>query len=236
MMKERIGQEAIYVGSDKRRQGERCTVRNVGNFNTGDANTFTVCLEFTELNQHLSRVIHADDLVFLDELQYKRLTLAIDFDDTVAHNDYPAIKGLLDGAKEYINRLHDDGHYLIIWTCRCGNPQYMAEHFLYENGIRYHNINRHNPKAMLQYGNDTRKIWADVYIDDKNLHTLPAWRDIYRMVLYKAIMEHRKEEQKKSIQNSYTRLRPSWIRDITGMGISFNLKDFKLGRGKVAAV
>jgi hypothetical protein len=110
----------------------------------------------------------------------KRLTLAIDFDNTIVEEKYPAIGNLLPGAKEHINKLYADGHFIIIWTCRCDNYQLEAEHFLHLNGINYHKINENQPGRILTYkGLNCRKVSADIYIDDRNLGGIPSWWEIY---------------------------------------------------------
>jgi len=113
------------------------------------------------------------------------LILAIDFDDTIVKEEYPAIGPLRYGAKKYINQLYDDGHYIIIWTCRSGDPELEAEIFLFDNGIKFHKINAHNPFNLHKYQNDTRKISAHLYIDDRNIGGLPSWSEIYKIVTEK---------------------------------------------------
>ena len=116
----------------------------------------------------------------------KRLTIAIDFDDTIVENSYPNVGDLREGAKKYINKLYADGHYIIINTCRAGIYEYQAEYFLYLHGVNIHAINRNSPRSRMYFDPDCRKISADVYIDDKNVGGLPSWEDIYDMVTAKA--------------------------------------------------
>lgn len=116
----------------------------------------------------------------------KKLILAIDFDGTVTEEAFPAIGKLRPGAKMWINQLYADGHYIIIWTCRNGKRRLEAEHFLVESGINFHKINDHAPRVLLRYGDDTRKVFADLYIDDRNFGGLPHWREIYKGIKQKA--------------------------------------------------
>lgn len=175
----KYGSDFIYAGVDKSLFGLEC---RVGCFEPTDG---VYLVNFRDIEPKLAEV-HKRDLVPVSEVGRAKLTLGIDFDDTIVNTQWPTIKGLRNGAKEAINKLHEDGHYIIINTCRWENQQHEAEVFLYEQGIRYNAINRHNPSAMLLYGNDTRKIWADIYIDDKNLESvmngLPEWSEIYQMV------------------------------------------------------
>lgn len=112
----------------------------------------------------------------------QKLTLAVDFDGTIVHEEYPNIGTLRDGAKDVINQLYDDGHYIIINTCRADQTELEAAHFLYEQGIHFHSINQNQPGRILKYGGDCRKISADLYIDDRSINGLPSWDDIYQLV------------------------------------------------------
>ena len=109
----------------------------------------------------------------------KSLRLAIDFDNTIVEEEYPAVGKLIEGSKEYINKLYDDGHTITINTCRTGLEEGIAQTFLKEAGINYHWINCNRPEDIRQYLKDCRKISADVYIDDKNIGGIPPWNEIY---------------------------------------------------------
>jgi hydroxymethylpyrimidine pyrophosphatase-like HAD family hydrolase len=109
------------------------------------------------------------------------MILAIDFDGTIVETaEYPAFGELREGAKEYINRLYDDGHEIIIWTCRTErNSKKMMYAFLVKNGINFHAVNRNSSSIKF----DTYpKIYADVYIDDRQIGGLPSWENIYTLI------------------------------------------------------
>lgn len=108
--------------------------------------------------------------------------IAIDFDGTIATINYPECGELIEGAKETINKLYSDGYFIIIWTCRYGEAAELAKKFLNDNEINYHTFNEHSPELIELYNNDTRKISADVYIDDRQLGGLPSWEEIYKIL------------------------------------------------------
>ena len=111
------------------------------------------------------------------------LIIAIDFDGTIVEDKHPEIGEIRVGAKEAINQLQKDGYTIIIWTCRTGKPLLMAIEFLAKIGIKYHHINQSCPINVSKYGGvDTRKVYADLYIDDKMLFKLPSWDEIYWIV------------------------------------------------------
>lgn len=103
------------------------------------------------------------------------MIIAIDFDGTISRGIYPAIAGLQPYAKETINRLHAAGHYLIINTCRSGDLVLEAVNWMLAQGIKFHRVNDNHPEQTALYNNNSRKIYAHVYIDDKNLGGFPGW-------------------------------------------------------------
>jgi len=111
--------------------------------------------------------------------------IAIDFDGTIVKDQFPEIGEMVDKAKENILKLKKDGYTIIIWTCRSGVEFAKAVQWLAENGIKYDQINESCPKNVAKYdGRDTRKVYADIYIDDKGLlYPLPHWDEIYEMII-----------------------------------------------------
>ena len=104
------------------------------------------------------------------------MILGIDFDETIVRGKYPAIDGLMPYAKETINALKQQGHYIIINTCRSGDELLKAINYLLEHGIAFDRVNDNHPEQTRLYNNNSRKIYAHVYIDDKNLHGFPGWK------------------------------------------------------------
>ncbi len=110
------------------------------------------------------------------------MIIAIDFDGTLHWGQYPNIGIIAQGAVENIMKLRRDGHYIIIWTCRTGDLLTEAINWLCEWGIPYNRINDNHPSNKVEFGGNTRKIYADVYIDDKQIGELPSWDEIYEYV------------------------------------------------------
>lgn len=116
-------------------------------------------------------------------MKRRHLILAIDFDGTIAELSFPEVGAMKPNADKYIKKLYDEGHHIIIHTCRSGVYEGMAETFLKERDIPYHYINSNMPYLIEEYGQDCRKISADVYIDDKGLMGLPdTWEGIYNRI------------------------------------------------------
>jgi hypothetical protein len=112
----------------------------------------------------------------------KKLVLAIDFDGTIASLSYPEVGDLIPGAGIMIRKLHSEGHYIVINTCRTDEYQEIARQFLDKHLIPYHKINENIQELIDLYDMDSRKISADVYIDDKCLFDLPDWNEIYSII------------------------------------------------------
>lgn len=61
------------------------------------------------------------------------------------------------------------GSRVILNTCRSGAHLAEAVHFCESHGLTFDAVNENLPELVEAYGNDSRKINADYYIDDKNL-------------------------------------------------------------------
>ena len=103
------------------------------------------------------------------------MIIAVDFDGTISRGAYPVIDGEQPYAGETLRALHEQGHYIIIWTCRCGNQLLEAINWLIANRIPFDRVNDHNPANVAKYGEGGKKIYAHCYIDDKNIGGFPGW-------------------------------------------------------------
>lgn len=59
------------------------------------------------------------------------------------------------------------GAIVILWSCRQGNSLTEAVNTLKAHGFLPNLVNQNAPAAIRMLGCDPRKIYADVYIDDK---------------------------------------------------------------------
>lgn len=110
------------------------------------------------------------------------MIIAIDFDGTIVEDNYPNIGKLKDYADTVIRNLKDDGHFIIIWTCRTNKPLLEAVDFLHKHDIPFDAVNSHEPKNILSFGMGAVKVYADVYIDNNQVGELPKWTEIYDFV------------------------------------------------------
>ena len=122
------------------------------------------------------------------------MIIAVDFDGTIARSNFPVILGEMPYAGESLRKLHEQGHYIIIWTCRTGENLLSAINWLLERKIPFNRINDHNPENLAKYGDAGNKVYAHCYVDDKNLFGFPGWKvaisEIERMKAEYQITNH----------------------------------------------
>lgn len=116
--------------------------------------------------------------------------IAIDFDGVIVEDCFPNIGAMKPGAKEYISKLYDYCT-IIIWTSRGGLTLELARTWLEENEIPYHHLNNNSLDTIHKYGGDSRKVFADIYIDDRQLYGFPGWEKTYELVCSYFQRQHR---------------------------------------------
>ena len=114
----------------------------------------------------------------------KGITLAIDFDGTIVEHKYPEIGKVKPFAFETLKALESEGYRLILWTSREGKRQDEAVEFCKQHGLEFYAVNSNHPPGYLFEGKTekSKKLVADIYIDDHNLGGLPDWGTIYELV------------------------------------------------------
>ena len=98
----------------------------------------------------------------------KSLLIAVDFDGTVVEDRYPAVGKPMPFAIETLKMLQADGHRIILWTYRHGKKLEEAVEFLRKQGVPPYAVNRSYPEESSDPSDVSRKIHADLFIDDRN--------------------------------------------------------------------
>ena len=91
------------------------------------------------------------------------MIIAVDYDGTLHDGSKPNL--------DLISRLRNEqrrGNIVILWTCREGKRLLEAVKTLQKAGFAPNFVNCNAPMAVKAMGHDSRKVFADVYIDDKN--------------------------------------------------------------------
>ncbi|OUR94427.1 hydrolase [Flavobacteriales bacterium 34_180_T64] len=110
-----------------------------------------------------------------------KLILAIDFDGTIVEDAYPKIGKPRIFAFETLKRFQEDGHRLILWTYRSGLRLEEAVQFCKNHGITFYAVNKSFPEEQFDYSK-SRKIYADLFIDDRNIGGVLGWGEVYQMI------------------------------------------------------
>lgn len=93
--------------------------------------------------------------------------IAVDFDGTLCEDKWPEIgRPNARLIRDLILR-KEAGAKIILWTCRTGVMLVEAVDWCYNKGLTFDAINNNVPEAIERFGGDCRKIFADVYYDDK---------------------------------------------------------------------
>jgi hypothetical protein len=108
-------------------------------------------------------------------------TIAIDFDGTVVEHSYPGIGKEMRFAFATLKELQNRGHKLILWTFREGKLLDEAVEYCRQNGIEFYAINKSYPEEEIS-DKISRKINADIFIDDRNLGGFPGWPEAFQML------------------------------------------------------
>jgi hypothetical protein len=109
------------------------------------------------------------------------MKIAVDFDGTIVEHTYPEIGKEKLFAFRTLKELEKMGANLILWTFRAGKELDEAVEFCRKNGIEFYAVNKNYPEEI--YDNSmSRKINADIYIDDKNIGGFPGWSEIWQML------------------------------------------------------
>lgn len=115
---------------------------------------------FTELKE--------ETLNMLRDKSFPKI-IAVDFDGTLCQNKYPEIGEANEDMIRHIKLEKFRGSKIILWTCRNGKLLENAVKWCEDMCLEFDAVNENLPYIIEQFGGDTRKIFANEYIDDKNV-------------------------------------------------------------------
>ena len=142
-------------------------------------------------------------------INLKSIRIAVDFDGTIVDHDYPGIGKEKLFAFQTLKELEKLGARLILWTFRHGKELEDAVEFCRKNGIEFYAVNRNYPEEIFDE-TISRKIDADIYIDDKNLGGFPGWSEVWQILVPFDLHQQEMERQiaaarKKSLRRFFGR-------------------------------
>lgn len=93
--------------------------------------------------------------------------IAVDFDVTLCYSNWPELGEPNRPLIEYLRSQKDQDNKFILWTCRAGEALDKAVSWCQEHELEFDAANDSLPEIIELYGNNSRKITCDYYIDDK---------------------------------------------------------------------
>lgn len=95
--------------------------------------------------------------------------LAVDFDGTIVDDQFPLLGEPSWTVVNTIKEYQKTGWKIILWTCRTDDMLKEAVDFCKkELGLHFDAVNQNLPEVQAYYGGDTRKVFANLYLDDRN--------------------------------------------------------------------
>jgi hypothetical protein len=112
---------------------------------------------------------------------FMNIKIAVDFDGTIVEHEYPKIGKEKLFAFRTLKELEKQGVRLILWTFRTGKELDEAVEYCRQNGIEFYAVNKNYPEEVPDE-TVSRKIDADIYVDDKNLGGFPGWSEVWQIL------------------------------------------------------
>lgn len=114
------------------------------------------------------------------------LIIAVDFDGTIVDDAYPAVGKAKLFAFDTLKKLQDEGHRLILWTYRSGKKLEEAVNFCEAQGIVFYAVNASYEGEETDL-TKSRKIHADIFIDDRNIGGFIGWGHVHQLLLNEGV-------------------------------------------------
>lgn len=135
------------------------------------------------------------------------MTIAVDFDGTIVTHKYPNIGEEIPFAVDTLKMLRNDGHKLILWSVREGELLDAAVQWCRDRGLEFYAVNRDYPEETTDNNpHFSRKLKADMFIDDRNLGGLPDWGTLYQMISQHQTWQDVIDEALSQSDNTHTAL------------------------------
>jgi hydroxymethylpyrimidine pyrophosphatase-like HAD family hydrolase len=103
--------------------------------------------------------------------------IAVDFDGTLVQDEYPSIGAKIERVFNEVKRWKSHGHKIVLWTCRDGVQLQEAIDWCNQQGLYFDAVNENIIETKKMFNNDTRKVYANIYLDDKAIR--PGLLDVF---------------------------------------------------------
>lgn len=111
------------------------------------------------------------------------LIIAVDFDGTLVEDKFPLIGSPNSKLIDHLKDRKEKGAKLILWTCRNGAALATAVQFCSFLGLEFDAVNENLPEVKALFGGDTRKVYADIYYDDKSILVVKEFQPLEDYVM-----------------------------------------------------
>ena len=102
--------------------------------------------------------------------------IAVDFDGVINTAEYPKVQEECnDSAYVTLMEASQRGCAIILNTCREGQALLDAINYCLRWGFPIDRVNDNTPDNIAKYGSNSRKVYADIYIDERQVGGLPDW-------------------------------------------------------------
>lgn len=101
--------------------------------------------------------------------------IAVDFDGTLVTDKFPDIGDPIESAWIAMKAARDSGAKIILWTSRDGKNLEEAIGYCKDRGFEFDAINENLQECQKFWKNDTRKVYANEYWDDKAVPGFSKW-------------------------------------------------------------
>lgn len=103
--------------------------------------------------------------------------LAVDFDGTLVSDKFPDIGEPNWNIVNKVKMAKAVGYKLVLWTCRDNdnggdNLSRAVEYCKLDLGLEFDAVNQNIKEVQEIFNNDTRKVYADWYLDDKSIYSV----------------------------------------------------------------
>ncbi len=139
------------------------------------------------------------------------MVIAVDFDGTIVEHRYPRIGEEIPFAVETLKLLQQDKHRLILWSVREGELLDEAVEWCRARGLEFYSVNKDYPEEEKGHHGFSRKLKADMFIDDRNLGGLPDWGQIYQMIKEKKTFEEIYSQKEFEEDNYKKKKKKGWF-------------------------
>jgi hypothetical protein len=141
-------------------------------------------------------------------VDFSGIKIAVDFDGTIVEHEFPGIGKEKLFAFQTLKELEKLGARLILWTFRAGKELDEAVEYCRGNGIEFYAVNKNYPEEIFDE-TVSRKIDADIYIDDKNIGGFPGWSGVWQILTPYDLQQQEAEKKISSARkNIFKRLLP----------------------------